>query len=148
MCGGLVTILLVIGIFTQACYTFVNDYSSPQFNQYPSLFDFNNRQNINVDFKTNMVAYSVDQGEDIFSYVRFIFKDVEGGDVIPAVLCSEYFADEIAAEADGTSDSTFYTDTYADLFNLTWICPNLTETKIIPYVPANFVMYFVSCQQA
>lgn len=59
-----------------------------------------------------MIAYhfGADYGLEIFSYIRIVFK--HGLETIPAINCTDFFADEIAAEADGRSNSTFYTDTY------------------------------------
>ena len=70
--------------------------------------------------------------------------------IIPAVYCTDYYAEEIAAEKNGTSNSTFYTDTYSDSIALDnapykWICPNLTESTIFPGYLNNLKVELEAC---
>ena len=65
--------------------------------------------------------------------------------VIPAVYCTDYYAEEIAAEKNGLSNSTFYSDTYADD---RWICPNLTESTILPGYLNNLQAELDACWKA
>jgi len=60
---------------------------------------------------------------------------------IPAVYCLDYYADEIAAEKSGQSNSTFYTDKYGfegGQGMSKWICPNLTESNLVDEDQHNF----------
>ena len=71
--------------------------------------------------------------------------------MITAVYCTDYYAEEIAAETSGQSNSTFYTDTYGDYhrqYQYKWICPNLTETTIQPEYINNLNMIVDSCHIA
>lgn len=50
-----------------------------------------------------------------------------------STYCKDYFADEIAAEQNGTSDSSFYTDTFSDedvKVGTSWICPDVSSIEI------------------
>ena len=65
------------------------------------------------------------------------------------MYCRDYFAEEIAAEESGQSDSTFYSDTFADPKNdaiSRWICPNLTKTTITDNI--SFEVDVVTCSVA
>ena len=83
--------------------------------------------------------------------LRVVFVGLTGK--VPAVYCTDYYAEEIAAEESGQSDSTFYSRTYRDPGPYTdwksrWICPNLTKTEIDIENPWRyFTAAVVTCAQ-
>ena len=76
--------------------------------------------------------------------------------VIPAVYCTDYYAKEIAAEENGSSDPKFFTDMYvvsppdsnATSFYTQWICPNLEEVTIKKDYAQNMVVFVDTCTKA
>ena len=68
---------------------------------------------------------------DPLNTLRVVFYDSYYLQNVPAVYCKDYYAQEIAAEESGQSNSTFYTKAYGfkGVPNTNeWICPNLTNT--------------------
>ena len=136
--GGLVSILTVGIIIAYGCREMFKEYYNPVYNQLPTTFDFNYKKTIDMDWRRNMVSYQIYSKELLahpLQILRPVFRPANIGYVIPAVYCYEYYADEIAAEKNGQSDSTFYTDTYLDLYaagwgRSDWICPNLTDSMV------------------
>lgn len=103
MCGGLVTILVLISVGIQSVFVFKDEIINPDYKRKPTTFDFNYDKEVAVNLRTNMMAYTFGQSYDadeIFTYVRVVFQ-TQDQDLIPAVYCSDFFADEIAAEANG-----------------------------------------------
>jgi len=79
------------------------------------------------------------------------FANSTTSDSTPAVYCKDYYADEIAQEKTGLSNSTFYTDTYVideAISDSQWICPNLTESTITDQPLDNLQLTVYSCQDA
>ncbi len=71
-----------------------------------------------------------------------------GNDIyVDAVYCKDLFADEIAKESDGRSDSNFYTKTYADHARFSWICPNVTEFTVASDELKNIQAHVYQCAQ-
>ena len=62
--------------------------------------------------------------------------------------CEDYYADEIAQEKNGQSNSTFYSDTYGYDGNSQWICPNLEKSIITDQPVNNFQHTVYSCHDA
>ena len=112
--GGAATILVVLAVLLQTVYEFHALYTNPSYNQFPTTYDFAYSKKIDLDLRANMISYAFGsfKPEGAFRYLRIVFTDFNG-DNIPAVLCKDYFAEEIEAEASGESNSTFYTQTYA-----------------------------------
>lgn len=82
-----------------------------------------------------------------FEYLRFVFEECTG-QPIPAIFCKDFYAEEIQAEANGQSNSTFYTDTYAKTRFLTdWVCPNLNKTTITNKEFSNIEVSVVTCAE-
>ena len=91
-----------------------------------------------MNWRQNMISYLI-KGPgtttnplDTLRVVFYSFSSTPN--VIPAVYCSDYYAEEIAAEKSGLSNSTFYTDKYADEgspYWSKWICPDLTKSMIV-----------------
>ena len=134
--GGLVSI--VIGTFTLV-YGTLQMYTlfyHPVYNQLPPEYDYDYNKNIEVDWSLNMVSYMlIDPNlNDPLETLRVVFQPEQiTNDVIPAVYCKDYYADEIAAEKNDQSNSTFYTDKYGflgDYGQSMWICPNLTSSLL------------------
>ena len=110
-------------------------YSDPVYNSLPVTYNFDYEKTIEWDLKENMPSYQLKGPNNInpLESLRVNFFDGYTGKVVPAVYCTDYYAKEIAAEQSGQSDSTFYSETYADSKipgDSKWIYPNLTETKI------------------
>ena len=73
--------------------------------------------------------YSEPEPESAFAYARMVF--FQNDKAVPAVECSDFFASEIQAEAEGLSESNFYTETFKQTpFFTPWVCPNLNQTEL------------------
>ena len=96
------TILVVLGVTVQSSFALHQLVTKPEYNQYPTTYDYAYTNNVTVDLRENMpAAYSMaDFGYDTYSYLRVVFFDGKGNNV-PAVLCKDFFAAEIQAEASG-----------------------------------------------
>ena len=150
--GGAATILVVLTVLVQSVFVFHDQYVYPNYNQYPTTYDYGYTKQINdFDLRQNMMAYSLQSLIQIsaFEYLRITFYDGDGVN-IPAIFCKEYFAEEIQAEASGESNSTFYTDTYApiDYYGTEWVCPNLNKTNITDDRYENINVGVYSCAYA
>ena len=126
------TILVVLGVVLQAGFALKDTWTEPEYNQFPTTYDFDYDHTIELDLSTNMVAYKlfifneVTTTNEAYSYLRVVFMDQLKK--VPAVFCKDYFAAEIEAEASvPTNSSTFFTDNFA---NQEWLCPNLTQTNV------------------
>ena len=121
----------------QSAFAFLQLYKNPSYNQFPTTYDFDDSKQIeDFDLRTNMMAYSfysIYGPLEVYKYFRVAFIEGEGRfqETIPTILCSDYYAEEIQAEASGASNSTFYTDNYSWKLNQTlWVCPNLNKTTV------------------
>ncbi len=150
--GGSVTILVVLGVLIQSVFALLELLRNPSYNQFPTTYNYEYSKEIHLDFKTNMMAYAFHTffgAEYAFQYLRVAFYS--NGSYIPAVLCQDYFADQILAEANGQSNSTFYTDTYSTNISTrsSWVCPDLGNMTITEKENMdNIVVYVLSCNSA
>ena len=102
---------LTIAIFTVGHST-VGDacaadrIGSPDFTKQPLTVNYSNdRYNMTVDMKQNMVAYQINTVNDlsidfIEQHLRVFFLD-DDDDLISSSRCENYFSDEIQAESKG-----------------------------------------------
>ena len=73
--------------------------------------------------------FQIAEQKDLYASLRVVFADENGS--VPTVYCTDFFAEQIAAEASGLSNSKFYTETFADdLAGYKWLCPNLAQTNV------------------
>ena len=111
--------------------------SDPVYNEFPTTYDYQSNRTIQMNWRQNMVSYRLTGPYDLnpLKLLRMVFENGLTRETIPAVFCTDYYAEEIAAEKNGLSNSTFYTDTYEDYSGpngYKWICPNLTQSTILP----------------
>ena len=59
VCGGLVTILVMLAVFTQSSLTLYQELQNPQYTTFPTIFDYDYNKTIELDLRKNMVAYSL-----------------------------------------------------------------------------------------
>lgn len=105
ICGGLVSILVVLGVVIESCFTLRGLIKEPNYNQYPTTFDYDYDRNITLNLVENMVSYKllskfkVSGQKDLYGSLRVVFADENGS--VPTVYCTDFFAKQIAAEASG-----------------------------------------------
>ena len=59
--GGVATILVVLGVLIQSVFAFRDQYLHPNYNQYPTTYDYGYKKQINdFDLRANMMAYSLE----------------------------------------------------------------------------------------
>ena len=127
-------------------------FQNPGYNSFPTTYDYKSNRTIEMNQRQNMVSYFI-EGEyeqNPLELLRMVFY-AHGDDityVIPAMYCTDYFAEEIAAENSGLSNSTFYTDTYKDVIDRKWICPNLTQSTIEPGQKTSLRAEVTACNEA
>ena len=68
--------------------------------------------------------------------MRIQFFD-ESKNVVEAVYCEDFYADKIAAEANGTVTTTYFTENFVEPIDpalgdqmFKWVCPNITEMNL------------------
>ena len=96
----------------------------------------------------NMLAYSLQSVTKTyaFSYFRVVFHIDD--DFVPAILCKDFFAEEIQAEASGASNSTFYSDNYGKNLNAysDWVCPDIDKETLSGKQYKNLVAFVLNCE--
>ena len=102
-------------------------------------YDYSAGKIFSLDPKQNTFALRIINGSEdqdgINSNLRVMFRTANVGRHIftNSTYCKNFFADEIAAELNGTSDSTFFTETFSDpvpKVGLSWICPDVSSIEI------------------
>ncbi len=58
--GGAATILVVLAVVVQSVFAFHNLYMHPNYNQFPTTYDYGYTKQINdFDIRENMIAYAI-----------------------------------------------------------------------------------------
>ena len=90
-------------------------YYHPVYNAYPMTYNYSYNKTFELDVRQNMVSYQLKGPKaNLLNTLRvyFMTNNTDSAVVIPAVNCTNYYAREIAAEKNGSSDSNFFTDVY------------------------------------
>ena len=78
--------------------------------------------------------------------LRVVFSKAALGSTIPALPCQTLFAKQIEREANGESDSDFYTKTYGKSDDYDWLCPAMFEPyDLVSEVSSNIRASVVQC---
>ena len=124
-------------------------YIDPSYISLPEQYDFSQSSTFILDPALNIFSISIESIDDknrgqsyVNENLRVMFKTKSSNKhaYVDSVYCKDLFADQIAAEKNGTSDSSFFTDTYKDVgdtFGWAWICPNVTSLEASPDVLKN-----------
>ena len=77
-------------------------YLHPVYNSYPVTLDFEYNKTVRVDLHANMPSYWIvgPENQNPLQNIRVVFQ-TPNLDVVPAVYCVDYYAEEIAAEQSG-----------------------------------------------
>ena len=112
MIGGLVSIITCFTVSVYVMKQMHDQYYHPVYNSYPATYNFEYDKTIQLHLNSNMPSYLLQRyGANPLETLRVVFFDYYNMKYVPAVYCSDYYADEIAAEQQSDS-STFYSDKY------------------------------------
>ena len=137
VCGGLCTLVILIMFFSLMAVNVVETLENPSFAQTNTVDYVSNSINapkFDIDTKNSTIALKINNGTiadtmETAKTLRILFlvqsRDGPGSGVPiitypPAVLCKDFYAEEIEAE---DSVDGFYTTSFA---GDGWICPNTT----------------------
>ena len=96
-CGGIVSIFTLSILIVYGALKMYSLYYDPVYNQIPPVLDYAANKTIEMPWEKNMVSYRIrGPSSNPAETLRVLFYDQV--EIIPAVYCSDYYADEIAAE--------------------------------------------------
>ena len=108
--GGCASILTCFGVVAYGYQHVLDLYFHPKYSQYPVTYDYDYGQTILWDLQKNMPSYQIRSPsiDNPLETLRVLFFDMNTHELVPSVYCEDYYAEKIAAELSGQSNSTFY----------------------------------------
>ena len=156
ICGGCVSIIMMLGFAVMFCINLYGVWFEPQFLNFPISKNYDlskvRLKPSNGNTIAGLVVFSDESTKDWSAdpYVRVQFHQ-SNVDVLDAwydgVYCTDLYADQIAREKEDPDAGNDFTEMFADYLGQKWICPNVTgEIDIMN--GQSLVMNFLSCDQA